>query len=194
MERKPSILDNKQTIALIVAGVMITVFVMLVYLPKAGHLKNLRAKLQESRQELADVTLRASRVPTVAAEVERLVPIHKQNMLRLPDDGRVPEFLHEVSAVLAQEETTRRELMPGAPRTETGYVELPITITFDSTFGGAFRTLARIERLERMSRVDSIRITAAPDQSGAVRVELRLVIFQIGVPQGAGSAKGKASA
>jgi Tfp pilus assembly protein PilO len=190
-EGKRRKIDRRQMMPLIIGGAMVAAFALLVYVPKSAHLSRQRQALNDTRLQLAELSQRAAGAAAVRAEIENLLDTHQLNKQRVPREARVPEFLHEVSAVLADEETTRRELIPGAARSQGDYEELPITITFESSFAGAFRTLSRIEQLTRLSRVDSVKMTSAAGGTGLVRVELKLVIFQLASPQG--TARGKAS-
>ena len=195
MEDKRRPFDRRQAVLLLIAAAMVIVFIPSVYLPKAGQLNSLEASLEQSRIELEAMTARSARVPVAAAELENLVPQYQLNLRRVPQQDHTAEFLHEISTVLAEEQTKRRELIPGASRPGEGCIESPIAITFDSSFTGAYRTISRIEQLDRMSRMDSIRISALPDDSGLVRVELRLVIFHTNAATaGSGATKGKVPA
>lgn len=194
MEGKRRPMDRRQAVLLLIAAAMVIVFIPAVYLPKAGQLSSLEKTLEQSRTELDALTVRSARVPVAAAELEELVPQYQLNLRRVPQQDHTAEFLHEISTVLAEEQTKRRELIPGASRPGEGCIESPIAIIFDSSFTGAYRTISRIEQLERMSRMDSIRVSALPDDSGLVRVELRLVIFHTNAASGSGAAKGKVPA
>lgn len=194
MDRRIRLMERKQLVALLAAGVMLAVFALLVFVPKSQKLSKLRETLKETQAQLAEMSQRASEAPLVAADLEKLTPAYQQNLRRLPRENSTAEFLREVSAVLAEEETSRRELIPGAARPQTGYLELPISISFDSTFSGAYRALSRIEKLDRLSRVESVKMAAAADNSGLVRVELKLVVFQLAETKKSTTTKGGASA
>ncbi len=193
-KKKRELLDRRQMMALGTAGLLLAVFVAVIYVPKSSQLSGLRAEITKSKQELAALTDRATETPLVAAEIEKQLVEHQRNLRRLPRQASLPEFLHEVSSILAEEETARRVLQEGSGRIQNGYIESPITIAFDSTFVGVYRTLSRIEQLPRLSRIDSVRLVSVADQPGLVRVELKLVVFHIDENSGAASSKGKVSA
>jgi len=193
--------DRAQLLTVGLALGMVACFVGGVYWPNTRALDRAQADLKEARGQLAERLALAADLPQVAARVEALREKYERELLKVPPQPTVPQFLGKVADILQDEGVTQRNLVPQPARAKGNYAELPILINFEAPFMSAFRVLARLEQVERINRVASVALAAVPATEGRVRVEMAVIInhsllagppqsqvAKVGQPQVAGKA------
>jgi Tfp pilus assembly protein PilO len=116
-------------------------------------------------------------LPELVDRVARLEPQYAANLARLPSEPRVAEFLRQVADALVAENIAKREVVAQGERAAQGVTEMPVEIRFEAPFAAAYRVLTRLETIERLSRVESLKLSSLPGGKGLVRVEMKIVIF-----------------
>ena len=176
--RVKSPLDHSQLIIIGVAVGMLACFIGLVCVPDARTLKRVKASLSDVEQRQTDRAEEVKGLPELAEQVGKMKQEHLRSLTRIPDEGELPQFLGTVADILRDEGITQQELVPGNPRPTDKYVELPISIKFESTFPPAFRVLSRLEQLERINQVETLKFSVDPRSAGRLKVELSVVIYR----------------
>jgi len=192
------ILDRSQLIVIGVAVGMLACFIGLVCIPDHRSLKKIGAELETTEQLMVDLRTEAVRLPDISEQVAGLKERHMQHLVCVPQESNLAEFLGTVADILKSEGITQREVVPQRPRVHPEYYELPITMAFDSSFPSAFAVLARLEQMERVTRVESTQFSSLPQTNGRVQVEIQMVIYHtrtasegpVQVAGGTGGARG----
>ena len=178
--------DKGQILVLGAALAMLLSFVLAVYLPRNRALKAARSQLAEAEAELADKMALAAQLPQLERDVAARRVDHEMQLEMVPDQPMVPQFLGTVADILTSEGIAQRDLVPQAPHAEADHTELPIVISFDGPFAAAFRVLARLQGLNRINRVSSLKLALMPGEKDLIRVEMQVIVYH-------GSADGKES-
>jgi len=193
---------------------MLACFVVVVCLPNARALKHVSDELATAEQLLATKMNEVKELPGVAENVARIKQERDGQLLKVPCEPRLPEFLGTVADILRSEKIVERELVPQRPKAvqkdvewtrkaEDGtsrkeklavsYTELPINITFRAPFRSAFRVLSRLQDLPRVSHVEQVKLSTVPRAPDRVQVDMQVVIYhhneQVDKPATAGDAK-----
>jgi len=159
------------------AAAMLGCFIVLVYLPDSRAARTATLKLQQRQAELAEKMTRVRQLPELVDQVARLKPEYVADLDRLPSDPRVADFLRQVADTLVAEKIAKREVVPQTERADKGFSEMPVEIKFEAPFAAAFRVLARLEALDRVSRIETLKLTSVPDGKGIMHAELKIVVF-----------------
>jgi Tfp pilus assembly protein PilO len=169
--------DRNQLLTAGLAVALLGCFVGLVYLPNSRAAQAAARTLQERQAELAERMTQVRQLPELVDRVARMEPEYAANLARIPSEPRVAEFLRQVADTLVAENIAKREVVPQGERAAQGFMEMPVDIRFEAPFAAVYRVLARLEALERVSRVESLRLSSVPDGKGIVHVEMKIVVF-----------------
>ena len=169
--------DRNQLLTAGLAAAMLGCFIVLVYLPHSRAAHAAVQELQERQAELAEKMTQVRQLPELVERVARMEPEYAADLARVPTEPRGAEFLRQVADALMAENTAKREVVQQGERAAQGFTEMPVEIRFEAPFAAAYRVLARLEAIERLSRVDSLKLSSLPDGQGLVRVEMKIVVF-----------------
>lgn len=146
-----------------------------VFYPQYRKVRQLRHQIVQAEQKLQHDRALAETVPDLAREVEQLRRQHSNFDRRLPQQKELGEFLREISTTIAAERLTNQVIEPGSPTTGPLYNNLPIIMEFDGSFRGLANFLTQIDQMERLTRIERIRIE--PSDDGQLQVEMQLNIY-----------------
>ena len=157
-------------------GVIMLVFVCLVYMPQDRRLTDLNSQGRQLAQELSQNSAKAACVPEVIRQVESQKREFQNFDRRLPKQKELAEFLKEISSTALSNHLDNQVIEPGNPTRGPLYNRLPIIMRFDSNFTGLTNFLRQIDGMERLTRVEKIHIAPATEGS-ALHVEMVMNIY-----------------
>jgi Tfp pilus assembly protein PilO len=128
------------------------------YRPSARKLEQIREETSDVRASLLADSEKASAVPQLLRQVEEMKGKHKDFDRRLPRRAELGGFLREISEDLSQESLSNQTIEPGRPTQEDVYFTLPIVMRFQGSYLSLVRFLERINRFERLTRVQKLSI------------------------------------
>jgi Tfp pilus assembly protein PilO len=159
---------------------MVGSYVAVFYVPNARSMGAAEKTLREARAELSEKQVRSKDMPRLLDEARGMEAGYERDLARIPAEPRIPEFLESVAAVMKEAGITQRNVLPQAPRMKPEYVEQPMSIAFEASFDAAHEVLARIESMDRITRVESLELAATSNDDGKVRVRMNVVVFYAG--------------
>jgi Tfp pilus assembly protein PilO len=167
---------------------MVVGFVVVFWVPNARKMKLAETTLAECQAELSMKLARTKDLPVLLDEVRTMEPGYERDVARIPSEPRIPEFLESVASVMKEAGIGQRNVLPQAPRVRPNYVEQPMSIAFEAPYEAVYEVLKRIERMDRITRVENLEIAATPSDNGMVRVKMSVVVFCGGREAGHGGA------
>jgi Tfp pilus assembly protein PilO len=163
-------------VAMVVA---IGAFYFVWYRPATSKMHALRARLDQDHQSLEAQRSRADELPTVAKQVESLRQRLAEFDRRIPRHQELPQFLDNLESVKQQAGVTKWTLKPSDPRTTDSYTEQAFHIDFEGEFAQVSDFLARVESMDRMTRVRRLALKAADSTRGTVEVQMDVCIYYL---------------
>ena len=159
----------------IVVGI-VTASLVLVFLPQGRTLKELKTKMVSLDQKLTADSQEASVVPQLLQEVQTMKGRYQDFDRRLPQRKELGQFLGEISSNLAAENLTNQLIEPGSPTRSELFHTLPIVMRFRGSYLDMARFLSRLDSMERLSRVEKLRLVRNPGED-ALEAELQINIY-----------------
>lgn len=149
----------------------------MVYYPQHKKLSQCQVQIEQQHQAMREDVSKASVVPSMVRQVQDMRSRHKNLDRRLPQQKELASFLGEITSQVSQERLANQVIMPGSkPLCEDEYNTLPIEMKFQGTFLSLVSFLKRIDRMERLTRVQRLRISADPKNKD-LGIELQLNIY-----------------
>lgn len=157
--------------------VFLVSFYLLGYRPHSQHLGGLQAQMQAKQRELDTDRSRASTLPIVEFEVEKLRLKLQRFDKKLPKDPQLGQFLESLARLREQYSLRNWNYQPGVPKRTELFSELPIQINFEGDFLNACTFLRQTEEMQRLTRVRSISIRSKDGKLGQVEVQMAMNIY-----------------
>jgi Tfp pilus assembly protein PilO len=119
-----------------------------------------REQHQKVSETLRDVTTRI-------AEVQR----------RVPREANAGEFLKEVTQLASTEQLGIKDFHPEKPATRNGYAEMEVTLKGSGSFASICSFVDRLAKLNRLSKVKNLTLTAGDEVSGYPMTATLVIYF-----------------
>lgn len=152
----------------IMAGIvlaMVAAALIFVHFPASWELDRIRNDMATEETALTSKADRTSIVPDLQRHINAMKSKHKNFHCRLPKQQELGEFLREISENLAVGNLTDQMIEPGQPLHEEFFHTLPIVLRFQGSYLALAHFLERIDRFERLTRVQRLSITTKPGES-----------------------------
>ena len=159
----------------VVAAILIAAMV-LVFMPQQRELKRLKTDWTTQEQKLSADSQQASVVPQLMQEVEAMRRRYKDFDRRLPQRQELGGFLRDISSNLAGENLSNQLIEPGSPNRSELFHTLPIVLKFQGTYLEMARFLKRLDEMERLTRVEKLRLLHQPG-TDLLEAELQINIY-----------------
>ena len=150
--------------------------VVFLYVPQGEKLDELRAAMTVQELELSGDAARAAVVPTLLSRVESMKLRYKDFDRRLPKRKELGGFLRDISGRLKQGDLSNQLIEPGNPSREELFHTLPIIMRFKGAYLSLAAFLQRINQMERVTRVHTLKIKRAEDGDD-LDIELQMNIY-----------------
>jgi len=166
--------DSRVVLGILV--VLVTVATMFVYRSQGKELDSLKSRLKAAKSSLEVQSQKAAIVPNLARQIETMKKLYKDFDRRLPQSKEIGEFLKELSTHLGEERFSDEKFIPGNPQRRELFQTQPITMKFKGSYLSTVDFLKRIDRMERLTRVQKLKIKRTPSQRD-LDIELQLNIY-----------------
>ena len=169
--------DRQQITICVVAAVTIGGFVLFRYLP-------LRSRMKAATQEKAAHMLAIGK----GTADSRQLPLLKEQLLRLrtklgnyeaniPKESNVGVFLGSVADLMKEHSLTEQVIEPGEEIGADEFRCIPVTMRCKGRLVRIFEFYRRLQSLDRLVRIEQVKLRNDSDFSGEVGMETRAVIY-----------------
>ena len=166
----------------IVPGILVvgvTAAILAAYLPQNRRLKDVRSKIASQKLDLSENAAKAAVVPAMLRRMQEMKALYKDFDRALPQSRELGGFLREISDRMTEEGLSDPLIEPGNPTREELFHTLPIIMRFKASYLSLARFLHRIDTMDRVTRVQSLRIDRKSRKtvSGELDIELQMNIY-----------------
>jgi len=163
-------------------------FVLLLVMPAASWqwmfkpldrtVADVQRETAEKKQKLQDVATKMARVKDMASEVDELRKALDFCESKLPAEKEYNKVFDEISNLEVKNGLTSKSVRLLKVVQGSDYSEQPIKMVLTGSFQkGFYPFLAEVERLQRLTRIDEMKITADDKVPGQASVEMVLTIY-----------------
>ena len=156
--------------------VLILAVTVIVYLPQGRKIDDVQTKIASEKAMLRSNEQRAAILPDVARRVEEMRTLYRELDRRIPARTELGGFLREISSHLESDRLSSQLIEPGNPSREELFLTLPIIMRFQGSYLALAEFLKQIHGMQRLARVQKIKIASAPGKS-ALDIELQMNIY-----------------
>jgi len=178
-----NLIKSNAALAAGLALVMLGGFGLLVR-PAHVSARDLEADIESKRAELSRPGSGPEAIEKLARDLKALRDLGSERMTPIPQESGVAALVKGLSESFDGLGLKDREISTGAAKHLEEASCLPMTITVQGPFPEIYRALAGIESLDRLVRVQRLRIAhearaiaGSVDRSGRVRADIQLDVF-----------------
>lgn len=157
--------------------------VALVVRPAYVAARNLDRDIESKREELARPGSGPEAIERLARDLAALKELGSERMTPIPSESGVATLVRQLSESFDALGLKDREVSTGASKQLEEAQCLPMTIAISGAFPAIFEALGRVESLDRLVRVQRLRVALEGktrdgfDRSGRVRADVQLDVF-----------------
>jgi len=169
-------LRRVQVLMAIGAALAVAAFYLVIYQPQSRQAMQLADRIVSQQKELSAETATAQNLPMVEAQVKSLND-HMAGLKRVPTQPDIGDFIRDINQLSQESSLTKLDVQPGAARQSAIYDERPVKLTFQGDFAGVFQFLQGVEGLQRLTRVQSVKLHGVTGKAGVVAAEVTVCIY-----------------
>jgi Tfp pilus assembly protein PilO len=164
-------------------GVMMLGGLVLLVMPAHQSRQHLRDEIVALEEELSKPNSSPELIARLEDQLGRLEALRDQRMKPIPDDRDVAGLVRDLSEMLDDLRLTEREITTGASKDLDEATSMPMSVMLRGPFPAIAEAVERIESLERLVRVQRLRVTAGRsgkgtvDRGGSVRADIMIEVF-----------------
>ncbi|RPI59734.1 MAG: hypothetical protein EHM48_08425 [Planctomycetaceae bacterium] len=164
-----------ELIMLGLAGVVLVGVTLVVFVRQGRQLDDLKGQIASRQAALETDAQQVAVVPTLIRQVQDMKNRYSDFDNKMPKRHELHAFLKQVSTSLSDAGLSNQSIEPGNPTREEHFNTLPIIMRFKGNFLALAGFLDDLQKTERLSRVQSIKI--ASDEKGELNILLQMNIY-----------------
>ena len=134
-------------------------------------------KIEEKQKALSDLERATAGVSNVDRKVEELQEAIKFFEKKLPQEREMDLILKEVWQMAEQNKLSTRTIRTMKSQRGAAYSEQPIEMNLSGDFAGFYEFMLQLERLPRLTRVQSLTLDKINGQEGSMEAKVTMSIF-----------------
>ena len=148
------------------------------FTPAEAEMRDLRHRTADKEQQLQDLHAKMERTKDMVGEVEKLRKAVAFFESKLPEEKEMANVLREVSQIAQKNNLNTKSFRALKVIQGPSYSEQPIKMNFSGPMkDGFYKFLCDIEHLQRLTRINAMKIDADEKVPGNVNVEMVLTIY-----------------
>lgn len=174
-------LSQRDQILVVVGSISLAVIVVyfLILMPQFGRLGDLNKKEETLNNQLEEAKLNLTRLKSIQAEAAQTEAKLISLAQRLPDDAEIPALVVELQNVANSSGLAFNSAKIGDVVDQSGFAEIPFTVTASGTFYSLIDYLYRIENLQRKMVITSVSVTGNEKSYPDLTVEIKLNAYKL---------------
>jgi Tfp pilus assembly protein PilO len=152
-------------------------FYLMVFRPETNRLQTLTSRITQRERELMAAQSQARVMAKVQEDINQLNQ-KLRDFRKLPaTPGDLGQFQIDISELARRDNVHEPSLSwTGMPKRDEQLCQLPISLKFDGDFQSVFTFLCDMEKLSRLTRVQSMTVKS-PNSDGTVQVEMVMNLY-----------------
>jgi len=134
-------------------------------------------KIEEKQKALADLERATAGVADIDRKVAELQEAIKFFEKKLPQEREMDLILKEVWQMAEQNKLNTRTIRTMKSQRGAAYSEQPIEMNLSGDFAGFYEFMLNLERLPRLTRVQTLSLDKINGQEGAMEAKVTMSIF-----------------
>jgi Tfp pilus assembly protein PilO len=169
--------EKQQVMICVIAGVVVGVFVMFWYMPLRHRMKVLEQDKATQTLAVARYDADGKRLPILKEQVEQLSSKLGNYEAKIPQQGALGPFIRRIADLMNEHNLKEQVITPGVEIETDRFNCTPVKMQCKGKLEQVFRFYQRLQALDRLVRIEQVKLSNDSGYSGEVSMETRAVIY-----------------
>lgn len=169
--------ERQQIVILCVAGVMLTGFVLLRYLPLRKQLKAIEQRQAEEKIVIDRSQHQLEQLPGLTEQLMSLQKKFENYQANLPSQRQLGTFLHKIADLMDKHNLREQLTQPGKEIQADNLKCIPVNIHCKGKLTQIFKFFKSLQNLDRMVRIEQVKFINDSDYTGDVQLRTKAIIY-----------------
>ncbi len=168
---------KQQLIIIIVATLLIADFVFFGYLPLKKRMDEIKQSRRDQMRIISDGLNKRKQLPGLDKQLQELERQAVNFDLQIPRERLLGDFLQKIASLMKTHELEEQLIQPNTEIKTDLLNCIPITIQCRGSLEQLFGFFESVQQLDRLVRIESIKLGNERDYSGIVSMETKANIY-----------------
>ena len=169
--------ERQQIIICVVAGLVVCVFMLFWYLPLHKKMEAIRQTKAAASLAIAKGAADSRQLPLIKEQLQELQEKLAKYEANIPDKNTFGGFLGRIADLMNENNLKEQEITPGQEIKADKFNCIPITMRCKGKLDQIFRLYRQLQTLDRLVRIELVKLSNDSDLGGQVTMETRAFIY-----------------
>jgi Tfp pilus assembly protein PilO len=169
--------EKQQIMICVVAGVVVCAFVLFWYLPLRQKMKAVEQVKAAQTLAVAKGDADSKRLPVLEEQVLQLRSRLRNYERKIPEQGALGAFVRRIADLMNEYNLEEQVITPGAEVQAERFVCTPVKMQCKGQLGQVFKFYQRLQSLDRLVRIEQVKLSNDRGYKGQVSMETSAVIY-----------------
>jgi len=168
---------KQQVVICVIAGVIVCVFVLFWYLPLRARMKAVEQAKTAQVFAIAKGAADSQRLPLLKEQLQQLQSELGNYESNIPEQGALGAFVRGIADLMNEHSLKEQVVTPGAEVEAERFNCIPVSMQCKGRLSQIFKFYHRLQALDRLVRIERVRLSNDSGYDGQVSMETKAVIY-----------------
>ncbi len=169
--------ERQQIVICAAVAVMTGAFVLLRYLPLQKKIKAVEQAHAVQTVAIAKASRQSEQLPALKEQLLKLQTAVGNYEANIPSKRALGVFLHRIANLMNEHNLTKQMVQPGKEITTEELSCVPVNMQCKGRLKQIFEFFRRLQNLDRLVRIEQVKLVNDTDFSGQVSMQTKVVIY-----------------
>jgi len=170
-------IERKQIVICVVAGAMIVAFVLFSYLPLRQKIKTVELTKTAQTLAISKASMERVKLPAIKEQLLKLKRTVGNYKVGIPAKRGLGLFLQQIADLMSKHNLREQAIAPGKEIVVKELSCIPVDMQCKGTLAQVYEFHKQMQRLDRLIRIEQVKLANDNDFSGEVSMETKVVIY-----------------
>lgn len=168
---------RQQIMICVVAGAIVFVFILFWYMPLRKRIKAVKQTKAAQTLTIAKGTADSMQLPLLKDQLDMLQTEIGNYEASIPQQRDLGFFLHRIADLMNEHNLGEQEIEPGEEVEADKFYCIPVSMQCKGKLAQLFRFFSRLQALDRLVRIERVKLCNDSRYNGDVKMETKMVIY-----------------
>jgi len=160
-----------------VAGAVVAVFVLFSYLPLRQRVKTVELTKTAQTLAISKASMERVKLSAIKEQLLKLKRTVENYKVSIPAKRDLGLFLQQIAELMSKHNLKEQVIAPGKKIVVKELSCIPVDMQCKGTLAQVFEFHKQMQRLDRLIRIEQVKLTNDNDFSGEVNMQTKVVIY-----------------